>query len=200
MSEWSRVDDDAILPGRACGSCTLCCKLLGIPELGKAKNEWCKYCEIGSGCRIYDERPAPCREFLCGYLSWEMTGEHWFPARSKMVIAPEYDGERLVIHVDPARPNAWREQPYYSDIKTWAALAARDLRQIVVSIGNRSIVILPEEDVDLGFVQDDERIVIGEVVENGRLRLRAMKIRADDPRLAGAQAGAVYGPSNNPFG
>lgn len=129
-----------------------------------------------------------------------MTGDHWFPARSKMVIAPELDGERIVIHVDPSRPNAWREQPYYRDLKQWAAAAARDLSQLIVSIGKRSIVILPEEDVDLGLVAEDERIVIGEVMENGRLRLRAMKIRADDPRLAGAQTGTIYGPANNPFG
>ena len=42
--------------------------------------------------------------------------------------------------------------------------------------------------------------MIGEVVENGRLRLRALKIRADDPRLAGAQAGEIYGPAKNPLG
>jgi hypothetical protein len=117
-----------------------------------------------------------------------------------MVIAAEFDGERIVIHVDPARPNAWREQPYYRDLKQWAAWAASELRQIIVSLGNRSIVVLPDEDVDLGVVQDDERIVIGEVFENGRLKLCAMKIRADDPRLAGAEAGAIYGPGNNPLG
>ena len=194
------MEEDPILSGRSCGSCTLCCKLLAIPELGKARNEWCTHCDVGSGCRIYEDRPAPCREFYCGYLTWSTAGDHWFPARSKMVIAAECDGERVVIHVDPARPNAWRQQPYYADLKRWAAFAAADLRQIIVSIGNRSIVVLPDEDVDLGVVQDDERIVIGEVFENGRLNLRAMKIRADDPRLAGAEAGAIYGPGNNPLG
>ena len=186
------MDEDPILTGRACGTCTLCCKLLGIPELDKARNEWCRHCDIGRGCRIYGERPSACREFYCAYLTSPMLGERWFPARSKMVVAAEDDGERIVIHVDPARPNAWREQPYYGDIKKWAALAAPDLRQVVVSVGKRSIVVLPEEDVDLGTVAEDERIVIGEIVENGRFRLRAMKLRADDPRLAGAQMGEVH--------
>jgi hypothetical protein len=117
-----------------------------------------------------------------------------------MVIASEFDGQRIVIHVDPGRPNAWREQPYYRDLKQWAAFAARDLRLIIVAIGKNSIVILPDEDVNLGIVAENERIVIGEVRENGRVTLRAMKIRVDDPRIAGAQAGAVYGAANNPFG
>ena len=128
-----------------------------------------------------------------------MTGDHWFPARSKMVIAPELDSERIVIHVDPARPDVWREQPFYRDIKQWAAFAARDLSAVIVLIGKRSIVILPDEDVDLGVVAEDERIVIGEVRENGRLKLQAMKIHADDPRLAGARAGEICGAANNPF-
>jgi hypothetical protein len=71
---------------------------------------------------------------------------------------------------------------------------------IIVAIGKNSIVILPDEDVNLGIVAENERIVIGEVRENGRVRLRAMKIRVDDPRIAGAQAGAVYGAANNRFG
>jgi hypothetical protein len=52
----------------------------------------------------------------------------------------------------------------------------------------------------LGEIAQDERIVIGEVVENGRLKLRAMKLRADDPRLTGIAAGAISGPAKNPFG
>ena len=194
------MEEDPIVPGRSCGNCTLCCKLLGITEIDKPRGEWCRHCEVGSGCGIYADRPSECRDFYCVYLTSPMMDRHWFPARSKMVVAPECDGERIAVHVDPGRPNAWREQPYYNDLKRWAALAARDLRQIVVCVGKRSIVVLPDEDVDLGIVTDDERIVIGEVHENGRLRLRAMKIRADDPRLAGVQTGAIYGPANNPFG
>lgn len=195
-----QVEQDPTIPGRTCGTCTLCCKLLGITEIDKPRGEWCANCEVGRGCLIYEHRPSECRDFYCAYLTSAGIGEQWFPGRSKMVVAPELDGERVVIHVDPARPTAWRDQPYYADIKRWAAFAARDLRPVIVSVGDRSIVILPEEDVDLGVVAHDERIVIGEVVHNGRLTLRAMKIRADDPRLAGAEAGAIYGPGNNPLG
>ena len=125
---------------------------------------------------------------------------HRKPVGSAMVVAFEFECERITFHVDPDRPNAWVEQPYYADLKRWAALAAQDLRQVIVRVGDRSIVILPTEDVDLGVVTDDERIVLGEVPENGRLRLRAFKLRADDPRLAGAHEGEIYDSGSNPSG
>jgi hypothetical protein len=192
--------EDQTPSGRACGTCTLCCKLLGIAEIDKPRGELCGNCDVGRGCRVYASRPAECRDFYCAYLTHSAMGEHWFPDRCGMVVAPEFDGARIVIHVDAGHPDAWREQPYYADIKRWAAFAARDLGQVVVSIGDRSIVILPEEDVDLGIVADGECIVVGEAVESGRLRLRALKMRKDDPRLGGAQREAMRGPPTNPAG
>lgn len=193
------MENNEILPGRSCGTCTLCCKLLAIRELEKPRGAWCPHCVPGTGCGIYADRPPSCREFHCAYLTSNM-GEHWFPARSKMVVMYEADDTRLIICVDSSRPTAWREQPYYSEIKRWAQLAARELKQVIVSVGNRSIVILPDEDVDIGVTSQDERIVVGEVVENGRVRLRAMKMRADDPRLAGVESGKLYGAERNPLG
>ena len=134
---------------RACGDCTLCCKLLGIDELDKPAGQWCAHCAVGRGCAIYESRPEPCRTFLCGYLTWPVAGEHWFPVRSKMILASAFGGKRLAVHVDPGRPNAWREAPYYSDLKRWSAVGARDGRQLVVSVGRRSILILPDRDVEL---------------------------------------------------
>jgi len=32
------------IPDRACGNCTLCCKVNGVPELEKPVDEWCKHC------------------------------------------------------------------------------------------------------------------------------------------------------------
>lgn len=57
--------------------------------------------------------------------------------------------------------------------------------QVVVSTGNRAIVILPDEDVDLGPITLGERIIAGEVMEQGHRRLRAMKLKMDAPRIAG---------------
>lgn len=111
-----------------------------------------------------------------------------------MVIVLDNDGNRLAIHVDPAVPNAWREQPFYADIKQWARLVASG-KQVVVCIGTRHIVILPDEDVDLGPVADDERVVTGEVMEDGRRRMVAMKVRADDPELQRKLRREMRGPA-----
>jgi hypothetical protein len=111
-----------------------------------------------------------------------------------MVIVSELDGGRIAIHVDPTRPTAWRVEPYYSTIKGWAYCAAPDMVQVVVCIGNRAIVILPEEDVDLGPIAPDERIITGEIRDGGGMRLRAMKLKSNDPMIAGMKDGLVYRP------
>lgn len=180
--------ETGLVNGRTCDSCTLCCKLLSIQELAKPRGEWCTHCDPGVGCGIYTRRPSECRQFNCGYRSWPVPGEHWFPANCGMVIVLDNDGNRLAIHVDPARPEVWLEQPFYADIKEWGRLVASG-KQVVVCIGTRHIVILPDEDVDLGPIADDECVVTGEVIENGRRRKVAMKMRADDPRLEGKWGG-----------
>jgi len=36
---------------RQCGDCSLCCKVLGIPELDKPKDSWCANFAAGTGSR-----------------------------------------------------------------------------------------------------------------------------------------------------
>lgn len=129
-----------------------------------------------------------------------MTEAHWFPARCKMVIVSELDGNRVAIHVDPGRPNAWREPPYYDEIKQWAVFAAQHAQQVVVCIRNRAIVVLPDRDVDLGPVADDERIITLERKGPAGNVLEAMKLKVDDPRIAGLVPGQIYRPGKGAFG
>lgn len=54
---------------RSCGSCSMCCKVLGIPELDKPADKWCQHCDPGNdGCTIYEDRPPVCRTFECIWL------------------------------------------------------------------------------------------------------------------------------------
>lgn len=169
----------AYLPGRECGACTLCCKVLGIVEVESPQGKWCRHCAIGEGCRIYDLRPAPCREFACGYLVWDAVPAHWFPAISKIVIVSEL-GFRINFYVDADRPGRWREAPYYADIKRLAALALADNRQVLVTAGAHVFAIFPERDVDLGVVGADEQVVTGTRPDG---TWGAAKVRNDDPLL-----------------
>lgn len=57
---------------RICGPCTLCCKVLGIPEVPTPADVWCPHAHKGNGCDIYADRPEPCRSFVCAWLAGEL--------------------------------------------------------------------------------------------------------------------------------
>jgi hypothetical protein len=172
----------AVTEKRCCGTCTLCCKLLTIPAFGNPSGQWCPHCVQGRGCTLYPDWPNECHAFQCGYLLSPELGEHWRPSRSKLVVAFKPDGMELVIHVDPGVPNAWRVEPYYSEIRNMAGRAAQTATTIFVQIGRRVIVVFPDRDVDLGIVAEDERISIQEEAGPGT-RKGAVKVKANDPRI-----------------
>jgi hypothetical protein len=170
-----------VTEARRCGTCTLCCKLLTIPEFGNPSGQWCPHCVKGRGCTIHSDRPNVCRAFYCGYLLSPELGEHWLPARSKLVVAFKPDGQEIVIHVDPGVPNAWRAEPYRSEIRGMASQAAGTAYTVFVQIGRRVIAVFPDREMDLGVVAEDERIAIQ--TEAGTRRLGAVKVKVDDPRI-----------------
>jgi hypothetical protein len=101
------------------------------------------------------------------------------------------EGQRTAVHVDPGRPSASRDEPFYSEIKQWSKLGSSEMHQIVVTLGRRAIVVLPDRDVDLGQIADDEQILVGEIRSGSGRRFEALKVRADDPRIQGIKPGAV---------
>lgn len=174
-----------IIDGRSCDGCTLCCKLLGIEELDKPQLKWCDHCDIGTGCKIYGERPSECRTFYCNYLYDGQIGEHWKPTKSRMVIHfQRLEGtNRVVINVDPFRKNAWRKEPYYSQIKQWAVAASENLEQVVVWLGFDAVVVLPDKEINLGPVREDEVIVTWEANGPSGREWGAELKDKDDPSL-----------------
>jgi hypothetical protein len=180
-AEWMEMTSP-VIEARRCGTCTLCCKLLTIPEFDNPSGQWCPHCVQGRGCTLYPNWPEPCRAFRCGYLMWPELGEHWRPSRSKLVVAFKPDGMEIVIHVDPGIPNAWRAEPYHSEIRGMAGHALGSAYSIFVQIGRRIIVVFPDHEVDLGVVEEDERISIQEASGPGS-RKSAIKVKADDPRI-----------------
>ena len=62
------------MQNRKCGDCNMCCKVYGIDSgfyeedkthVFKKDYEWCKHCEVGVGCKIYETRPKVCKDFSC---------------------------------------------------------------------------------------------------------------------------------------
>lgn len=118
-----RPANDTAPPTRGCGSCTLCCKVLGIEALEKPPGRWCERCKVGTGCSRYEARPAECRDFLCGFLTMPALGENWRPSVSRLVIGFEGGTKAMLIQVDPDRPEAWKRAPYYQQLKEWSRRA-----------------------------------------------------------------------------
>jgi hypothetical protein len=84
---------------RECGNCNLCCKL---PEVENVKGvyEWCKNCEIGVGCKIYNNRPEICKDFICAWAVG-LTPPSWKPNKVGfyIVIESEEAAEEKVITI-----------------------------------------------------------------------------------------------------
>ena len=169
-----------VVPGRDCGTCTMCCKLIAVEALSKAPGSWCPHCVRGKGCGIYQTRPAECRTFFCHWMVEKGLGPEWKPERAKFALVKTEGGKRLTALVDPGFPSAWRRSPYYENLKQWAAVAARKLPDIYlvdVLIGQRSIVILPDRDVEVGVLEYDEVLHLahrntatGQVIEVTKIR------------------------------
>lgn len=100
---------------RTCGTCDLCCTAPGIKELAKPPGVRCAHLEgePGASCAIYASRPRPCYSFHC---LWRMADhilpDYLHPARCGFLLAfntglDVFPGV-VTVHVDPARPEAWR--------------------------------------------------------------------------------------------
>lgn len=97
-------------PDRSCGSCTLCCKLMGVVALAKPVNAWCPHCRKGSGCTIYDDRPEECRAYACEWLTNPALPEGLKPDRCRVVLSMlDEGGPFLHVIADPGFPDALQD-------------------------------------------------------------------------------------------
>lgn len=96
---------------RSCGECTLCCKLMGVPELKKQSAKWCISCDQGKGCSVYDTRPQSCRNFQCFWLMDENFPDDFRPDRIHALAAFNDTDDSCVLHVDPAHPRVLSSPP-----------------------------------------------------------------------------------------
>ncbi len=162
-----RVVGNVFETPRACGPCTLCCKLYDIAELQKPEDSWCRHCDQGVGCTIYPGRPEACRDFQCVWTFAAPLDERWRPDQCGFVMRPGLAGE-VVIDVDPVDPDAWKREPFYSQIKTWSVRRQPPHRMYIVRAGGRMAVVFPEGEVDLGPERRDEPIESGYRLIDGR--------------------------------
>jgi hypothetical protein len=156
-------DKEAVTPmttasaNKTCGDCTLCCKVMAIEALAKPASAWCPHCKPGRGCQIYADRPAECRSFSCLWLVNDLLDQNWKPNKSRFVLTTSDDG--IEIRCDPGFPDAWRKEPFRSEIRQWALSGETHDVTVVVITGQKMTLVTPDREFDLGVVQPDERIV-----------------------------------------
>jgi hypothetical protein len=146
--------------GKSCGSCNMCCKVLQIDDLAKPAGAWCKNAKPGIGCTIYETRPGSCQAFFCEWILNKDMGPEWKPDAAKFVVNPLTSDANLLIGVDPNFANAWRREPYHTQIRQWVKSFEAIGRFVLVRIGSRCIALLPDKDVDLGIVNANDDVFI----------------------------------------
>ena len=138
----------------------LCCKVMRIPELNKPGDIMCSHAQVGKGCTIYENRPHSCQQFFCGWRLDPSIDALWKPDVCRFVLRFSSRHSALVLMVDPARPLAWRRQPYHRRLQEWAARGFEENKRIVVMVGSEATVVLPDHDVPLGVLAADDEIVL----------------------------------------
>lgn len=169
--------ESRLVPGRACGTCSLCCKVGAVAEFSKPAGRWCTHARPGKGCAIYTSRPVGCRGIYCYWMLSADLGPAWKPDVAKFAIFLHNGGTRLTAHVDPGSPAAWRREPYYSTLKRWAVTAAQQrphLHLIDVMVGDKLTVILPDREVEIGVLAADEMVAL-DARTDGTIAVRVIK-------------------------
>jgi hypothetical protein len=130
----------------SCGTCTMCCKLMSVPELEKPTCAWCPRVEKGRGCGAYADRPQACRDFECVWLQSQSSshplGAELRPDHTRVVTTLTTPTDRipqqaLVMHVDPDRPEAYKAGAHGRFVASMVSKGAR----IFVVIGDRRIAL-----------------------------------------------------------
>ena len=149
-----------LVPGRSCGTCSLCCKVYTIKELSKPAGRWCVHRVRGSGCGIHPDRPRSCRDFFCSWLVDPNLGPEWKPEVCRFVLSADATHRAIMVTVDPGRPLAWKREPYYAVLKQFSEVFFRIDQKVLVNLNGHITVILPDRDAPIGLVAPGEEIVI----------------------------------------
>jgi hypothetical protein len=148
----------AVVPGRECGSCTLCCKVYNVVELAKPPGKWCSHCKPGRGCTIHDNLPGECAAFNCLWRTEAAVSMQWKPDQSKMVLTVHPVTNNIHVMVDPGQPSAWSRQPYHGQLRQLSKTNLLNGHLVVVFVNEQATLILPDQDVHLGALTREQSV------------------------------------------
>jgi hypothetical protein len=113
-----------LIPGRACGTCNVCCVALTIddPALQKVQGYRCRHTLPDRNCGIYETRPHACRAFFCGYRQLKWVRE---------TLRPDSSGVLVRLHYEVSASQGTRRLGVIFTLLTDAALKAEGLAESV---------------------------------------------------------------------
>lgn len=123
---------------RECGTCSMCCKLPLIhePSIAKPAHKWCRHCDVGKGCGIYEVRPKVCQDFACIWLLREEMPDDMRPDKCGAMFTTPLNDDAIHCTVDLNRRQVYRS----GRVKEWLDKFAK--RLVVKVIGEQ----LPNSD------------------------------------------------------
>lgn len=146
---------------KVCGDCTLCCKVYEIEDFEKKPGTVCHHVRPEGGCGVWGLHPKICQEFKCLWLKHDDMNGQWRPDHAGFVLRLEPNGTTLAVDVDHDRPDAWRLEPYYSQLKLWSEVMPKNEGLVLVYAPEGLYVITPMEDL---FLKAPKR---GDILETG---------------------------------
>jgi len=118
------------IPGKACGPCTFCCRVLEIEELDKRAGTLCSDCTAG-GCAIYASRPEVCQDYYCQWKEDRGLPATMRPDKVGTLLMDDPDSDEYHAVCDPSKPLAWRNPLVFKHL----VLEAKSGRLVVAKAG-----------------------------------------------------------------
>ena len=146
---------------KMCGECNLCCKVYDVEDFEKKAGQHCHNSGREGGCGIWGLHPKSCQDFKCLWLKHDDMSGLWRPDNAGFVMRLEAGGRNVIIDVDPDRPDAWKAEPYYSQIKAWSEIMPRNEGLVLCYAPEGLYVVTPMEDLLLRAPKK------GDVLETG---------------------------------
>jgi hypothetical protein len=128
------------IPGKACGSCSFCCKVLEIDEFVKAAGVLCEHCSASGGCGIYMERPQVCRDYQCLWKEDRGLPAPMRPDKVGTLLMDDPDSDEYHAVCDPEKPFSWRNPLVFKHL----VATAKEGRIVVAKAGLRAWRIFPD--------------------------------------------------------
>lgn len=143
---------------RSCGSCSLCCTVLRVDELGKLGGSRCVHQRVddpNGGCGIHASRPSICRGYRCLWLSGSLETTDR-PDLLGAFLSLTTEGETQMLSIHEAGTGAFEASPRLQEI------AAGFRAAVPVRVSDAEAVMDPDRGYRLLLPNGEDHLVAGD--------------------------------------